>query len=374
MKKRLWILLPLLPNLLFIAGCDDDDDDGMATPGVDASTQADVAQSTDAGPVPDGGQADADPGLVSYLGAGGLGVSDLDKSLSFYQSVIGLSLQYSLPVPNYVNEDILYFKEDPNTRYSDVVIGNYTYTDTTRPKKYTNNPVKLVFHVPSLKTITDRIAGMGLAVSTPAAAPEFGGAMVARGVDLDGYTLELVEDTTITVPFLAAAGIGVTDLAKSTDFYTSIFHMRVKTASISVPNLWDEVELEYPSGKGSNVLLMHYTDGKAHDYTNISVKLVNYVPDSRITAAAIQARGLTILSQPSVLDVLGTDARIALGTDPDGYTMEIITVLGPDDGGIGDATTLEASLEGGPVNASGDGSADGGAVDGAPHDGAATDH
>jgi lactoylglutathione lyase len=364
MKKRIRILLPVLLQLFVIAGCDNSGDDNAASPG-DASTHPDVTQSTDAGPSPDGSGADAGPGAVSYLGAEGLGVADLTKSLDFYQTTIGLTNQYSLSVPNYVDEDILYFKESPNTKYSDVVIGNYTYTDPTRPKKYTNNPVKLVFHVPNLQTMSDRITAKGLTVSTPAAAPEFGGAMVARATDVDGYTLELVEDTTITVPFLAAGGIGVSDLAKSTEFYTSVFGMQVKTAKISVPNLWDEVELEYPSGKGSNVLLMHYTDGKTHDYTNLSVKLVNYVPDSRVTAAAIEARGLKILSQPSVLNVLGTDARIALGTDPDGYTMEIVTVLGPDDGGLGDGAPGDGSPS--------DGSTEGGSSDGGAGDGGASD-
>ncbi len=94
------------------------------------------------------------------------------------------------------------------------------------------------------------------------------------------------------------------------------------------------MELEYPSGKGSNVLLMHYIDGKTHDYSNLPVKLVNYVPDSRVTAASDRRpKGLTILSQPSVLDVL-RDRRADRARDGSrpGYTMEIITVLGPDDG------------------------------------------
>ncbi len=352
MKKSLSVLTPLLSLLPFLAGCSSSNA-ASTDGGADAST-ADAASSLDAG-----------PGAVSYLGAGGVGVSDLAKSLDFYTSVIGLALDYNLPVAGYVNEDILYFKQSPNTRYSDVVIGNYLYT--SRPHNYVNNPDKLVFHVPSAKTMIDAVRAKGLAILTEAAADAaLGGSIVGRAMDPDGYTLEFIEDTTITVPFLSAAGIGVSDLQKSTEFYTSVFGMQVKGTQVTEPNLWDQVELEYPSGKGSNVLLMHYTDGKTHDYTNLPVKLVNYVPDCRVTAAAIAARGLTILSQPEVLDVLGTDARIALGTDPDGYTMELVTVLGPDDGGLTDASSTDSA-------ASQDGASDGGMDDSSASDGGSSD-
>ena len=115
-------------------------------------------------------------------------------------------------------------------------IGNYTDTDPTRPKKYTNNPVKLVFHVPNLQTMSDRITAKGLPVTTPAAAPEFGGAMVERATDVDGYTLELVEDTTITVPFLAAGGIGVSDAGH----VDRVLHKRLRHAGESCQDLGPE--------------------------------------------------------------------------------------------------------------------------------------
>ncbi len=364
MKKTLSVLTPLLPLLLLAAGCSSND--ASTSGGADASTSdvtpSDVTSSD--------GEGDAGPGAVSYLGAGGLGVADLAKSLDFYTRVIGLTLNYSLSVPGYVNEDILYFKQSPNTKFSDVVIGNYLYTN--KPHNYANNPDKLVFHVPSAKTTIDAVRAEGLAILTePTADAALGGAIVGRGTDPDGYTLEFIEDSTITVPYLSAAGIGVSDLTKSIAFYTSIFGMQMKGAQITEPNLWDQVELEYPSGKGSNVLLMHYIDGKTHDYSNLPVKLVNYVPDSRVTAAAIAAQGLTILSQPSVLDVLGTDARIALGTDPDGYTMEIITVLGPDDGGLTDGSLTDGAVTEGDAGEGG--SSDGAGGEGGLGDSAATD-
>ena len=35
-----------------------------------------------------------------------------------------------------------------------------------------------------------------------------------------------MEDTTLTVPYLGATGIGVSDLARSTDFYTRVLGLR----------------------------------------------------------------------------------------------------------------------------------------------------
>jgi len=92
-----------------------------------------------------------------------------------------------------------------------------------------------------------------------------------------------------------------------------------------VPNVWDEYIFRYPSGKGSSVVVMHYTDGRPRNYLNNPVKTVHFVADSTALTGKVQQAGLPILSQPTPYTVQGVKAIIGLARDPDGYTVEMVT-------------------------------------------------
>jgi hypothetical protein len=94
---------------------------------------------------------------------------------------------------------------------------------------------------------------------------------------------------------------------------------------IPVPGVWDEIILRYPSGKGSAVVLLHYTDGSTRNYTNVPVKLVHRVPDSGASVAAVAGEGLEVVLEPLPFTANGTEALVALAKDPDGYTLEMVT-------------------------------------------------
>ena len=259
-------------------------------------------------------------GPTPFFAAGAIGVSDLDRSFAFYSSVFGMALRYQNEVPGYARQKVLHF---PGSKASDVVLMTY---DDGQPHNYTKNPVKLVFYVPNATLLIERIRAEGLQIlAEPVPQAAFGNVVVGFARDPDAYVLELIEDTSLTVPYLGATGIGVSDLDKSTDFYTRVLHMEPQGGVISVPNVWDEIILVYPSGKSSAVVLLHYTDGSVRNYTNNPIKLVHGVADARAATADIAHEGLEVVSEPAVVDRNGTPALVGRARDPDGYVLELVS-------------------------------------------------
>jgi lactoylglutathione lyase len=122
-----------------------------------------------------------DTGLTApYLGAVGIGVSDLERSIDFYTRVLGMEPQGGvIAVPNVWDEIILRYSSGKS---SAVVLLHYTDGST---RNYSDVPVTLVHGVVDARATALAIEQEGLAAGVPV-----GEAYRAR--DLDGYTLELV--------------------------------------------------------------------------------------------------------------------------------------------------------------------------------------
>lgn len=119
--------------------------------------------------------------------------------------------------------------------------------------------------------------------------------------------------------FLTAVGIGVSDLARSADFYSRVLGMK-QTQTFKLDYM-DEIVLAH---EGRNaVVLMHYTDGSARNYKDLPIKLVFYVTDPVSLAAKIRADGLEVTREPAPIESLG-GAVVGLAKDPDGYVIELI--------------------------------------------------
>jgi len=309
----------LLPSLLSLVCCGDNSE-----PLADASTGT-TGMTPDTGAAtgePDAATTDASTEQESFMGGAGIGITDMDASFAFYSEVLGMSLRYDLPVPGYVNEKILHY---PDGKGSDVVLMSYI---DDRERNFLNNPVKLVFYVPDAMATVEAIRGRGLEVlSEPAAQAAFGGAIVGFARDPDGYVLEIVETGEDPDPYLGAVGLGVSDLEQSKAFYTRFLGMQPQGDLLSIPGVWDEWIMQHQSGRGSAVVLLHYTDGSERNYTNVPVKTVHFVPDVQATVEALRAEGFPILSEPMQFTVEGSDAMIALARDPDGYILELVTPL-----------------------------------------------
>ena len=119
--------------------------------------------------------------------------------------------------------------------------------------------------------------------------------------------------------YLAAVGIGVSDLARSADFYSRVLGMK-QTQTFKLAHM-DEIVLAH-EGR-SAVVLMHWTDGSAQNYANNPIKLVFQVADAGRLIEGIRAEGLAITLEPQVYPGMG-GAIIGMGKDPDGYVIELI--------------------------------------------------
>lgn len=120
--------------------------------------------------------------------------------------------------------------------------------------------------------------------------------------------------------YIGALGIGVSDLEKSTDFYTRIIGMK-KLQSLNLPHMNEEV-LGF-EGRGASLVLMNYIDGSNPNYKDNPIKIVIYVPDAAAIIEVIRAEGFDIVKEPEPLAKLNI-AALAFAKDPDGYLVELI--------------------------------------------------
>jgi len=252
----------------------------------------------------------------SYFGAIGIGVSDLEAAKTFYTDVLGMTVKYYLPIPGLYNEYIL---ESAVPGGSGVVLMHYT--NGSEPN-YRDNPVKLVYRTSDPAALAARIeaAGLPLVVEPgPAPEPDLEGATVGYAKDMDGYLLEIVQTTKA---YLGAAGIGVSDLEAAVAFYKNGLGMkeiaRVDRADRA------EVILESADGRGSDVVLMHYTDGSTPDYGRNPGKLVFYAKDPTAFAQSIRDAGGVILLEPVSQGPALGNAVVGFGRDLDNNLIEIV--------------------------------------------------
>lgn len=121
-------------------------------------------------------------------------------------------------------------------------------------------------------------------------------------------------------PLLSAVGIGVSDLAKSTDFYVNVMGME-KIRSYHLDYMDEEV-LGYPEAE-SYIVLMHWTDGSQRAYKDLPVKLVTRTQDPKALQEKIRAAGYEITREYAPSAQVGGSA-VGLAKDPDGYVLELL--------------------------------------------------
>jgi lactoylglutathione lyase len=122
----------------------------------------------------------------SSLGATGIGVSDLQRSVDFYTRVIGMKTIMKLKLP-YMDEVLVSF----GGRSTAVALMHWT--DGT-VSSYENLPVKVVFYVPDPAALAEAIEAEGLEIiRKPTPVPELGDAVVGLARDPDGYIVEILQ-------------------------------------------------------------------------------------------------------------------------------------------------------------------------------------
>jgi len=125
------------------------------------------------------------PRSTDFIGATGIGVSDLAASSAFYQAALGMQVTQTFQLDHM--DEIVLAHEGRNA----VVLMHWTDGSA---RNYKDAPVKLVFYYTDPPAIADRIKAAGLEVTRyPERLPSFGNAMVGLAKDPDGYVIELLQ-------------------------------------------------------------------------------------------------------------------------------------------------------------------------------------
>lgn len=119
------------------------------------------------------------------LGAVGIGVSNLERSLDFYTRVLGMKKTRTFELAT-MDEIVVSYEGRPS-----IVLMHWT--DGSQ-RNYKDNPVKLVFYVADPVAVTNRIRAEGLEiVREPTPVPTLNNAIVGLAKDPDGYVIELLQ-------------------------------------------------------------------------------------------------------------------------------------------------------------------------------------
>ena len=250
----------------------------------------------------------------SYFGAFGIGVSDLETSRDFYVDVLGFEESQFLQIPGQYDEYIL---TSPVPGSSAVVLMNWTNGSV---RNYTDNPVKLQLDVAYPQNLAEDIQQAGGEVQrNPAASEEadMADAVVGYASDADGTVLELRQGIRA---YLGAAGIGVEDLEAAVDFYVAGLGMTEVTRRTRDDR--EEVVLQSVDGRGSEVVLMGFTDGVVRNYRQNPGKLVFYVKDPEQYARDILNAGGRVTVPPAFQAGLGV--TVGFGRDLDNNLIEFV--------------------------------------------------
>ena len=125
------------------------------------------------------------PRSLDYLGATGIGVSDMKRSVEFYTRALGMKQTQTFKL-DYMDEVVL-----SHEGRSAIVLMHWTDGSA---RNYRDNPIKLVFYVTDPKAVAAAIRAEGCEITRePTPLPSFGNAMVGLGKDPDGYVIELLQ-------------------------------------------------------------------------------------------------------------------------------------------------------------------------------------
>ena len=296
-------------------GCGGSDDDVAPAPPPVAPAPPPVAPEVPAAPA-----AVADPCPVleaaagaeptasatgAYLCAANVGVADLERAVTFYKA-LGMREKARLKRTN--RDEVVMASAD--ARGSHLVL--FKYADGI-PRDYTKNPGKIVFYVKDPTAFGAALAAAGGTLSSPPVL--FQGTMVGFGRDPDNNLVEIASSAVATHAYLSAFGIGVTDLEAAKAHYIGVLDFK-QTLKLSVTKpdgaggftpWYDEYILSSPTAKGSAIVLMHYTDGSAKNYTSNPVSLSLRVDDPVAYAKRITDAGGAVPVAPV------TSVEVALG-------------------------------------------------------------
>jgi predicted enzyme related to lactoylglutathione lyase len=297
-----------------------------ATAGAPATSGSGGASNGSGGmPGADGADAGADPTLpipmpvmTPYVWGVGIGVTDMPAAVKFYTEVMKMTVEQQDVRREDRTETVLYASEAK--RGSRVVLMNYD--DKRNTRKIT---AKLVWQAPDPTAVS-------LAASSH---PDYVSRLTGLIVQFDGPETYIQEvgnafdsgGTAITVPYLVAMGMSVSDQPASMTFYTTAFGMdQAPTGTFPLTDATGaatvtEYTVQYSTGGGSALVIQSWAP--ARNSKDNPIKIVMFVPDAQAAADKVVAAGGTIW-KPAERTPVYENRMLIVAKDLDGYELELV--------------------------------------------------
>lgn len=255
--------------------------------------------------------------VAAYVEAVGLGVSDLDTAVAFYQSGLGMHELHRLER----DDRIEVVMESADRRGAQVQL--MAFTDGLG-RVYQQNPGKLVFYVRDIDAFTEQFENAGGRITLPpTAVPGADGTVVSFGRDPENTLIEMIQVPSVSNSFIAGVGIGVSDLSRFRDFYGTALKLQAQDL-LQVPEQYDEYSLLSPIPGSSALILVHWTDGSTQNYTDNPVKLQLGTADPVRLAEQLEQAGAALLASPAPSTEADLEGEVlGYAADPDGTLLEI---------------------------------------------------
>ena len=253
----------------------------------------------------------------TYLEAVGIGVTDLSAAVNFYRDGLGMR-----EVERLTREDrIEVVMASADRRGSQVLLMQFT---DGIGRHYQQNPGKLVFYVKDAQAFASRFEAAGGRITLPPTAlVDFDNTLVGFGRDPDNNLIEMIEVPTLSDSFLAAVGVGVSDLERARDLYVNALGLE-QQEFLQVPELYDEYTLLSPVPGASALVLMHWTNGSNPNYQDNPIKLQLATASPQGLAERLSEAGAQILQQPAAsAEPDLAPATVGYASDLDGTLLEM---------------------------------------------------
>ncbi len=278
-----------------------------------------TAARTDAGGLlPEAGAAIPPPVTVPYVWGVGIGITDVPSAVKFYTGVMQMTVEQSDVQRDDRTETVLFANQA--NRGSRLVL--MSFNDKRNTEDIT---AKLVWQ-----------ASNPTAVSTAAANyPGYVSRLTGAIVQFDGPETYIQEvgstfDTGgsgISVPYLIAMGMSVSNQPASRTFYTTAFGMtEALTGTFPVTDATGSATVteyteQYSSQGGAAIVVQAWTPTR--NSKNNPVKIVLFVPDAQAAADKVVAAGGTIV-KPAERTPVYDNRKLIVADDLDGYVLELV--------------------------------------------------
>ncbi len=218
----------------------------------------------------DNGGEQLDP-VISQVTGFEPGVSNLNMSLPVYTDGLGMEVINETETGTSLRVTLA----SPASPF-DTTLTLIEFTDGLG-RNLQDNPGKLVFYGPDVEAMASSFDIAGGVITLP---PEQQGdlGVVGFGRDPDNNLIEFVESPTSAGVFMAAVGIGVSDLEDARDFYNE--RVGLTELMFLETERYDEYIMGNPNRPDLSLVLMHWTDDVERSYrgNETRIRLVSEDP------------------------------------------------------------------------------------------------